>query len=95
MSYPPYLTVEQIEHFHVNGYIVINEFWDADTVQKLRSSIEREIDAFDPASSKTIFSTNEQDRHKQSNEYFLNSGGKIRFFWEEKAWNNGGTYYGP
>ena len=88
-TFPSYLTQEQIDHFHRNGFIVISEFWDAATVQGLRASIEREIDGFDPASSKTIFSTAEQDRHRRSNEYFLNSGGKIRFFWEEKAWTDG------
>eukprot|EP00638_Chattonella_subsalsa_P003970 CAMPEP_0117734680 /NCGR_PEP_ID=MMETSP0947-20121206/833_1 /TAXON_ID=44440 /ORGANISM="Chattonella subsalsa, Strain CCMP2191" /LENGTH=246 /DNA_ID=CAMNT_0005549535 /DNA_START=190 /DNA_END=930 /DNA_ORIENTATION=+ len=40
--------------------------------------------------SRTIFTTNEQTRF--GNDYFLESGDKIRFFWEEDAFDSKGEF---
>jgi phytanoyl-CoA hydroxylase len=43
---------------------------------------------FEPSSHpKSIFTTKEQDR--QTDDYFLDSGLAIRYFWEERAWRGG------
>ena len=85
-----YLSAEQIEFFQVNGYLVIERFWDEETVVKLRDAINLQIenlDLTDPSAGST-FTTNDQTR--KSDTYFLESGPKISFFWEERAWDDDG-----
>ncbi len=83
----PYLTPIQIEEFHRDGYLVINDFWNPDTVDTLRNKIGGIVADADLTDVKSIFSTKENMR--KADNYFLNSGGEIRFFWEEKAWKDG------
>lgn len=82
----PYLTQEQIDFYHTNGYLVIENFWNEETVDVLRNKMENIVTNADLTEIKTIFTAKDQDR-KPADDYFLNSGREIRFFWEEKAWN--------
>lgn len=82
-----FLTQDQIDFYHQNGYLVIPNYLDNDTVQNMRRRMSEIVDNFDPVSSQSIFTTKEQTR--KSDQYFLNSSYDIRFFWEEKAWDNG------
>jgi phytanoyl-CoA hydroxylase len=81
-----YLSAEDVNFFNVNGYLVIENFWNNGTVDRLRNKIMEIVDAEDLSEVKSIFSTKEQIR--KSDDYFLESGGKVRFFWEEKAWKD-------
>ena len=92
-GFEPYLSSDQIEAFQRDGYLVLPHFWDEVQVDTLRGSIHKVLKSFDPASSKTVFSTKEQKR--RSDEYFLTSGGEIRFFWEEKAFDEEGNLQKP
>jgi phytanoyl-CoA hydroxylase len=85
-----YLTSEQIEFYEKNGYLVIEKFWDETTVELLKEKIHSIVEAADLSSLKSVFSTIENVRH--ADDYFLNSGGKIRFFWEERAKNEAGEF---
>jgi phytanoyl-CoA hydroxylase len=56
---------------------------------QLRARAEELVHEFDPTEVVSIFSTHEQNR--LTDDYFLTSGDKIRFFFEENAFNADGT----
>jgi phytanoyl-CoA hydroxylase len=79
-----FLTPEQVAFYHKEGYLVLPNFWSAQTVADLKdrmADIVRHLDFTENPNG--IFTTTEQRR--ATNEYFLESGRAIRFFWEEKA----------
>ena len=87
------LTSTQISSYNKNGYLVVKDFL-SDTQRKLlMDRAESLIDDFDPSSSHSIFTTNEQER--SSDDYFLSSGDQIRFFFEEKAIDSNGNFTVP
>jgi len=83
------LTTEQREQFERDGFLVIGDFVSADACDRLRDRAQQMIDNFDPSGVVSIFSTHEQNR--LTDEYFLDSGDKIRFFFEEDAFNADGS----
>ncbi len=72
------ITLDQIESFKKNGYLVIENYIDQRQRNLLMNRAEELIDEFEPPSSRSVFTTNEQER--TSDEYFLSSGDKIRIF---------------
>jgi phytanoyl-CoA hydroxylase len=90
----PFLSEDQVASFHRDGYLVLPDFLDGSTVEELRKRMGEIVNSFDlmalpnsPGFPKTVFTTKEQRRH--TDDYFLESGYAIRFFWEEKAWVDG------
>jgi len=84
-----FLTAEQVEFYRKNGYLVLESFWEeAGAVRELKESMGMLLASFDYTGEEAgVFSTDDQSR--KSDAYFLTSGDKIRFFWEEKAWQEG------
>ena len=83
------ISAQQISQYHDTGYLVLERFVDASDCDQLRARAEQLVQAFDPADVVSSFSTHEQNR--LTDDYFLTSGDKVRFFFEENAFHADGT----
>ena len=77
------LAAEQLAQYHRDGFLVLESFAETKSCNRLRGRAEELVRRFDPGGIVSIFSTQEQS-HLRDN-YFLESGDKIRFFYEEDA----------
>ena len=86
-----HLPLDQKMHdfWDINGFLVIEDFYAHEECDKLIYKSEKLIDDFDADSVKSIFDTKNQN-HVEDN-YFLQSGDKIRFFFEDKAFDSEGN----
>ena len=77
------ITGRQFEQYNRDGFLILEDFVDAESCDGLRTRAEELVHDFDPAGVISIFSTREQSR--LADDYFLESGDKVRFFFEENG----------
>ncbi|WP_394781659.1 phytanoyl-CoA dioxygenase family protein [Undibacterium sp.] len=83
------LTEAQKGQYAKDGYLVLPGFKSPAEIAALRQRAAQIVDAFDPADSVSIFTTQEQE--KTTDDYFLGSADKIRCFFEEEAFGADGA----
>ena len=83
------ISSEQLAQYQEQGYLVLERFVSEADCDRLRARAQEMVQEFDPQEVVSVFSTHEQNR--LTDDYFLTSGDKIRFFFEENAFNDDGT----
>jgi phytanoyl-CoA hydroxylase len=77
------------QDFAENGLAVFPDAVSPQALQSLRDRIDEIVDDFDPAGVSTVFSTDDLSHGRD--EYFLTSGDKTRFFFEDDAVDAAGS----
>lgn len=82
------LSQEQKNKYAQQGYLVLPELFSLQQMALLKQAANTIVDEFDPASTRSVFSTKTADTNRDY--YFLDSGDKVRCFFEEEAFSNSG-----
>ncbi len=85
---PGRLTAEQVAAWDRDGFVVLPDAIAVADCEALIARAEAIVDAFDP-STVSIFTTHEQTR--TTDQYFLDSAGRISCFFEEEAFAPDGS----
>jgi phytanoyl-CoA hydroxylase len=84
---------QELEAWARDGFLVLPGFVTAERCDALRARMAALLEAFDPAGVTTVFSTTDQAHARDR--YFLDSGDKVRFFFEPEAFDDRGVLRQP
>ena len=87
------LRPEQVDRYRRDGMLVIEGLVEASTCDALRERMGELMAGFDPAGVRTIFGTSNQSH--ALDDWFLESGDKIRFFFEPDSFDAEGALRQP
>jgi len=82
------LSDEMLADFRNAGVLVLRDFVSLEACNALRARAAELLAAFDPEEVRSVFSTTEQTQLDDN--YFIESGDKIRFFLENDAFDDNG-----
>lgn len=87
------LSERQKQDYEREGYVVLEDFKSAAQMNAVRERAGQIVADFDPASTRSIFTT--RDQELASDRYFLDSADQIRCFFEEEAFADDGSLRQP
>jgi len=77
------LTEDQKNHYHSQGYLVLEKAIPKEDIERLRAAALEIVDHFDIDNNRTVFKTSDRDSGRD--DYFFNSAENIHCFLEEDA----------
>jgi phytanoyl-CoA hydroxylase len=83
------LTETMLQDYAEDGVLILRDFVTPQACLALRQRALKLVEQFDPQDVRSVFSTTEQTQ--LSDEYFIESGDKIRFFLEKGAYDDAGN----
>jgi len=87
------LTEDQVNHYHSQGYLVLERAIAEEDIAKLKAAALEIVDNFDIDNNRTVFKTTDRDSGRD--DYFFNSAESTRCFLEEDALDEDGNLLKP